>query len=65
MTCNVGKVDRVIRIVLGLVLLSLFFVGPKTPWGLLGLVLLGTAFVRFCPIYRLLGLSTCQPTGAR
>ncbi|MCS7081824.1 MAG: DUF2892 domain-containing protein [Bacteroidetes bacterium] len=64
MRCNVGKVDRIIRLVLGLALVSLVFVGPQTPWGWLGLVLLGTAFLRFCPLYRLLGLSTCEPKRA-
>jgi urea transporter len=63
---NVGSVDRVLRIVVGLVLLALVFVGPRTLWGLLGLVPLTTAFVRFCPLYRVLGIRTTpkpQPAG--
>ena len=55
---NVGTIDRLIRVVLGLVLLGLFFTGPHTLWGLLGFVVLGTAVFRFCPVYRLLGLRT-------
>ena len=49
MTRNVGGIDRVLRIVVGLVLLSLIFVGPQTLWGLVGLVPLGTALIGYCP----------------
>jgi hypothetical protein len=59
MTSNIGSLDRILRVILGLGLLSLIFIGPKTLWGLVGLVPLGTALVGFCPAYRLLGLSTC------
>lgn len=59
MTANVGTWDRALRIVLGLVLLSLVFVGPKTPWGLLGLIPLLTGIAGFCPAYRLIGANTC------
>ncbi|MGJ0508076.1 MAG: YgaP family membrane protein [Methylocystis sp.] len=58
MEANVGQTDRMIRIVAGLLLLSLVFVGPKTYWGLIGLVPLLTAVVNFCPAYRLLGVNT-------
>jgi hypothetical protein len=58
MEANVGKTDRMIRIVVGIALLSLVFVGPKTMWGLVGLVPLATAFINFCPAYKLLGLNT-------
>jgi hypothetical protein len=58
MEANVGKTDRMIRIVVGIALLSLIFVGPKTMWGLVGLVPLATAFINFCPAYKLLGLNT-------
>ena len=58
MNANVGTVDKVARIVLGLALISLVFVGPKTPWGWIGLILLGTALINWCPIYRLFGMST-------
>ncbi len=58
MEANVGKTDRIIRIVAGLALLSLVFIGPQTLWGLVGLVLLATAFINFCPAYKLLGMNT-------
>ena len=56
---NEGTVDRVIRIAAGLVLLSLTAIGPRTPWGLLGLIPLLTGIVGFCPLYRILGMKTC------
>jgi len=56
---NVGNVDRVIRIVVGLALLALVFVGPQTLWGLIGLVPLATGLMRTCPAYSLLGMNTC------
>lgn len=58
---NVGIFDRYARIALGLALLSLVFVGPKTLWGLIGLVPLLTGLARFCPAYRLTGVDTCGP----
>lgn len=56
---NVGRVDRVIRIIIGLGLLSLAFVGPQTAWGYIGIVPLLTALVGYCPAYPLFGLNTC------
>jgi membrane-associated protease RseP (regulator of RpoE activity) len=64
MSKNVGTVDRVIRIVLGLALIALVFVGPQTPWGWIGVIPLVTGFVSFCPAYRLLGVRTCKLTEA-
>lgn len=61
---NEHPIERVLRIVLGLALITLFFVGPKTPWGLLGVVPLLTGLLGSCPLYSLLGLSTC-PTKPR
>lgn len=58
-TTNVGSFDRMFRIVLGLVLLALVFVGPKTSWGWIGLVPLVTGFMRTCPLYSLFGINTC------
>ena len=55
---NIGGLDRIVRIVVGAVLIALVFVGPKTPWGWIGLVPLLTAFVGFCPAYRLFGICT-------
>jgi hypothetical protein len=59
MSRNEGTLDRVVRVALGLALLSLVFVGPHTMLGLIGLVPLFTGAVGFCPLYRLVGLSTC------
>ena len=61
MSCNVGTFDRIFRIVLGLALLSLVVVGPKTLWGLIGLIPLLTGLVRYCPAYGVAGVSTCAP----
>jgi Inner membrane protein YgaP-like, transmembrane domain len=55
---NVGKADRIARAVIGLAVLSLVFVGPKTHWGWLGLVPLGTALFSWCPLYSVLGIHT-------
>jgi len=59
MLTNESSIDRLVRIVLGVVLLSLVFVGPKTMWGIIGAIPLLTGVVGFCPLYRLVGLSTC------
>lgn len=58
-TINVGGIDRILRIAVGLVLIALVFVGPKTPWGWVGLVPLATGLMRICPLYSLIGVSTC------
>lgn len=57
--CNVGGIDRVLRILVGLALISLVFVGPKIIWGWIGIVPLLTGIFGFCPAYKLLGLNTC------
>lgn len=56
---NVGSADRILRIVLGLVLIALVFVGPQTPWGWLGLIPLVTGVMRTCPLYSLMGVNSC------
>jgi DUF2892 family protein len=56
---NEGTLDRLIRIVLGIALLSLTVAGPRSMLGLIGVVPLVTGLVGFCPLYRLVGLSTC------
>lgn len=61
---NEGAVDRTVRIVLGLALLSLTLLGPKTIYGLVGVVPLLTGAIGFCPLYRVLGVNTC-PTARR
>ncbi|MBD3609459.1 MAG: DUF2892 domain-containing protein [Gammaproteobacteria bacterium] len=48
---NVGNLDRIIRIILGVVLLSLVYIGPQTPWGWLGLIPLITGLMSWCPLY--------------
>ncbi len=57
---NIGMLDRVVRVVVGLGLLAIVFVGPQTPWGYVGLVPLLSGVVGFCPAYCPLGLSTCR-----
>ncbi len=58
MKANVGGIDRILRIVLGLALIGAgaYF---KSYWGLIGLVPLLTATLRFCPLYPIVGVSTC------
>jgi hypothetical protein len=60
MTANIGNLDRVIRIVLGVALLSLYFVLPGNERfvAFIGLIPLATAFLRWCPLYSLIGLKT-------
>lgn len=59
---NVGGIDRILRIVVGLVLIALVFVGPKTAWGWIGVVPLITGLFSTCPLYSLIGLNTCPMT---
>ena len=56
---NEHNVERAIRVIIGIVLLSLVFVGPKTLWGLIGIVPLATGLAGTCPLYTLLGINTC------
>lgn len=56
---NENTMDRVIRILFGLTLLGLAVLGPKSPWGWIGVVPLATGIIGFCPLYRLVGISTC------
>lgn len=58
-TLNESNTDRIVRVLAGLVLLSMIFVGPKSLWGLVGLVPLLTGLAGFCPLYRLVGVNTC------
>ena len=55
---NEHNIDRALRVILGLVLLSLVVVGPKTLWGLVGLVPLATGLLGSCPLYTVCGKST-------
>lgn len=56
---NEGTLDRTLRVIAGLALISLVFVGPQTPFGWIGVVPLITGLVGWCPVYSLLGLNTC------
>ncbi len=65
MKFNVGGVDRILRIVVGLVLIALSVTGTVGWWGWLGVVPLLTGVVRFCPLYPLAGISTCSSKAAK
>ena len=56
---NEGTIDRAIRIIVGLALLSIVFVGPQTLWGLIGIIPLATGLIGSCPIYSIFGIRTC------
>ncbi len=60
MKCNVGRTDKVVRMILALVIgaLGIYF---KSWWGLLGILPLVTGLISFCPVYTILGLNTCTP----
>lgn len=62
---NESGFDRLIRVLLGVAVLSLLFVGPQTAWGWLGLVPLATGIIGNCPAYALFGLSTCSEESSR
>jgi hypothetical protein len=59
---NVGSTDKIVRIVLGLGLLSLLFLldAPMKYLGLIGIVPLATSLMGWCPLYTLLGMNTCK-----
>jgi membrane-associated protease RseP (regulator of RpoE activity) len=59
MKINVGNIDRVLRIVAGIILITLAATGLFSPWGWIGVVPLLTGIFKFCPAYALLGLNTC------
>ena len=60
MNPNVGTVDKIVRIIIGIALISIVFVGPQTPWGWVGIVPIATALFSFCPLYAILGIKTCK-----
>lgn len=60
MKANVGTLDRSLRIAAGLILLGLSLSDVIGLWGLIGIVPLATGLFRFCPLYPLLGISTCK-----
>ena len=57
---NMGSLDRSIRVVVGLLLISLVFIGPQSAWGWIGVVPLITAALGNCPAYSLFGIKTCR-----
>lgn len=61
MACkNIGSTDRIIRIVIGIILISLVFIGPQTLWGWIGLIPLATGLLGWCGLYTLLGINTSK-----
>ena len=60
MKANVGTIDRALRIIGGLILITLAATGMFAPWGWIGVVPLLTGIFRFCPVYSLFGMTTCS-----
>lgn len=60
MKVNVGSVDRLARILVGLVLVGLAVSQTLGPWAYIGIVLLATGVLRSCPLYSVLGWNTCS-----
>lgn len=59
--CNVGGIDRILRIIVGAAILSLMYLKPEFGyWPLIGLVPLLTGAVGFCPLYPVVGMNTCK-----
>ncbi|MBA3989214.1 MAG: DUF2892 domain-containing protein [Idiomarina sp.] len=58
---NVGQVDRIIRIVLGVLIVAWSFSAGNL-WWILGAALIATGIFRYCGLYRVLGVSTCKQT---
>ncbi len=59
MSSNVGGIDRILRIVVGVALIALTVAGTIGAWGWIGVVPLVTGLFKFCPLYRILGMTTC------
>lgn len=59
MNKNVGGIDKILRIVVGLALIGLTVMGVLPVWGYIGIVPVATGLMGWCPIYPLLGLNTC------
>jgi len=60
MPTNIGTPDRAVRALLGIALLLLVVMGPRSYWGLIGLIPLLTAVTGFCPLYAIFGISTAR-----
>lgn len=59
MKANIGSLDRILRIVVGIALIALAITGTIGAWGWIGIVPLATGIMRSCPAYSLFGMSTC------
>lgn len=59
MKANMGGMDRIARILVGVIFIALAATGQVGWWGWLGVIPLATGFIRFCPLYTLLGINTC------
>ena len=59
MKINVGGADRILRIVVGLILILLAATGQVGAWGWIGIVPLATGLMKTCPLYSVLGMNTC------
>ena len=60
MTRNLGQIDRIARFIAGALLIILALTGTIGLWGYIGVILVATAFMNFCPIYRIFGMKTCK-----
>lgn len=70
MSANVGTIDRILRLMIGIAAIGLVFVGPIAAaggWGwerialvAIGVIMIGTSTIKFCPLYRIFGLRTCR-----
>ena len=60
MKANVGSIDRIVRVIVGLCLIGVTMAGIIGPWGWIGVVPLATGVFRFCPAYLPFGISTCH-----
>ena len=65
MKCNVGNIDRILRISIGGILVALAANGTVGLWGWFGLIPLATGIFRFCPAYPLLGINSCGISGGK
>jgi len=59
MKCNIGRIDRALRISVGLVLVGLAASNVVGVWGWIGIVPLATGLFKFCPLYPILGINSC------
>ncbi len=57
---NIHPIERVVRVVVGIVLTTMAFIGPANPWFLLGMIPVLTGAIGWCPPYQLLGINTCK-----